>query len=297
MKLGFSSLGCPDWDLEQIITQAAAMGYAGVELRGLQGELHLPASPALRQNTAGVAAKFRDAGLELVCLGTGNFFHSPDRKKLAEQKAQVREFIELAGELGCPYLRVFGDEVPRYGDKNATMLRIADALRDLAPVAAAHGTTLLLENHGDFSGSRDLWFIVDSINHPAVRVCWNNCHAAVAGDRPSLAVPRLGSKIALCHIVDGRFTAQGALDSYTVPGQGDLDMRLTVDLLRGIAYDGYLMFEWPKLWIPSLAEPEAAFPAALAALKAMLAELESTKELTAYKGDKNAPRYTVGHRA
>lgn len=293
MKLGFSSLGCPDWDLDTIIAQAAALGYNGVELRGLRGEMHLPALPILRQDPKAVAGRFRDAGVELACLATGNCFHWEDRRKVAENKQQVREFLELAGELGCPYVRVFGDEVPRYGDKHATMLRIADALRDLAPVAAAHQVVILLENHGDFASSRDLWFILDTVNHPAVRACWHPCHAKVAGDRPSLAIPRLGRRIALTHIVDGRFSPEGALESYVLPGDGVVDLGLVLDLLRGMTYDGYLVFEWPKLWQASLAAPEQAFPAAISKMKALLKEVESVKELTAYKGDKNAPRYCV----
>lgn len=291
MKFGFSSLGCPEWDLDTIITQAAALGYDGIELRGLQGEMHLPTSPAMRRDLKGVRARLEEARVELTCLGTGNCFHWREAKRLAAEKSQVREFIELAAELNCPYVRVFGDEVPRYEDKNAALMRIAGALRDLAPVAAAHKVTLLLENHGDFANSRDLWLILDTVNHPAVSGCWNPCHAKAAGDRPTLAIPRLGRKISLAHIVDGRFTPEGALELYALPGDGDVDMGLVFDLLRGIAFDGYLMFEWPKLWVASLAAPEQALPAAISKMKALLAELTAVKELTAYKGDKNAPRY------
>jgi sugar phosphate isomerase/epimerase len=291
MKLGFSSMACPDWDLETIIAQAAAMGYQAVELRGLQGELHLPVSSAVAGNPSAVAGRFRDAGVELACLATGNCFHWQDRKKQIEQKAQVREFLELAGQLGCPYVRVFGDEVPRHEQKQTTLLRIVEALRELAPVAAAHQTTIVLENHGDISSSRDIWFILDSVDHPAVKCCWNPCHAKVAGERPSLSVPRLGRMIALAHLVDGRFNEDGALESYAIPGEGDVDMERYLDLLRGIAYSGYLIFEWPKLWIASLADPDKALPAALAKIKSILEKLSGVKELTAYKGDKNLPKF------
>ncbi len=292
MKFGFSSVGCPDWDLDTIIGQAAAMGYQGVELRGLQGEMHLPASPALASNPAAVVERFSNAGVELVCLATGNCFHWKDARKLAEHKAQVREFLELAGELGCPYVRVFGDEVPRYEQKQATLVRIADALRELAPAAAACHTTIVLENHGDFAGSRDLWFILDAVSHPAVRCCWHPCHAKVAGERMTLSVPRLGRMIALTHIVDGRFNEDGALETYVIPGEGDADLERFLDLLRGIAYSGYLIFDWPKLWVTSLADPDKSLPAALAKMKGMLDKLTAVKELTAYKGDKNVPKFT-----
>lgn len=291
MKLGFSTLGCPQWDLETIVNQAAAMGYNGVELNGLQGQAHLPALPTMRHDTKGVAGRFRDAGVELVCLATNCCFHWPDAVKMDEHQRQTREFIELAGKLGCPYVRVFGGQVPRGEAKTLTLRRIAEALRDLAGTAAAHGVTILLENEGDFACSRDVWYIVDTVNLPAVRACWHICHAQAGGDRPSVAIPRLNSRIALTHVVDGRFAPNGTLAEYLLPGAGTVDLGLAIDLLGGIGYDGYLMFEWPKSRVTSLAAPEEALPTALAKLKAMLAELASVKELTAYKGDKNAPRY------
>lgn len=293
MKYGFSSLGCPDWDLDTIISQASSMGYDGVTLRGLQGELHLPACPPLAGNPQGVVRRFEEAGVELVCLETGHCFHWKDKKKLVAEKARVRAFIELAAALGCPYVRVYGDEIPRYEQREAALTRVADALRDLAPMAANHQVTLLLENHGDFSGSRDLWFILDTVSHPAVQGCWHPCHAKAAGETHSLAVPRLGTKIALVLVVDGKFTDEGALDMYALPGDGDVDYTRFLDILRGIAYQGYLIFHWPRLWNPSLSEPESAFPAALGKLKGMLDALGATKELSAYKGDKNAPKFAA----
>jgi len=291
MKYGFSTLGCPDWDLDMIITQASSMGYDGVSLRGLQGELHLPACPELAQNPQAVAGRFSDAGVELVCLETSNCFHWKDKKKVAEHKAQTREFIELAGALGCPFVRVYGDEIPRYEQRQTTLVRVASALSELAPVAAANNVTLLLENHGDFAGSRDLWFIIDTVSHPAVQGCWHPCHGKGIGEKHGLAIPRLGSKIAMVHVVDGKFTDEGALDMYALPGDGDVDYERFLDLLRGIGYQGYLMFDWPKLWSPSLADPESAFPSALTKMKGIVEKLEATKVLSAYKGDKKAPTF------
>ncbi len=293
MKIGFSTIGCPDWDLDTIIAQGAALQFEAVELRGIRGEMHLPACAALARDPAAVAKRFAEAKLDLACLGTGNAFHFQDKKKVAENKQQVREFIELAADLGCPFVRVFGDEVPRYEQKQVTLLRIAEALRDLAPVAASHGVTLVLENHGDFATSRDVWFILDAVDHPSVRCCWHPCHAQVAGDRSTLSVPRIGRLISLVHLVDGRFNEEGSLEGYALPGDGSVDIEKFLFLLRGVTYDGYLIFDWPKLWVPGLAEPDKAFPSALTKIKAMLTKMESVKELTAYKGDKNVPKYAA----
>jgi sugar phosphate isomerase/epimerase len=293
MKIGFSTVGCPDWDLDTIISQGSKLGYQAVELRGLQGEMHLPDLPAVSKDPAALAARFAEAKLDIACLATGNCFHSQDKKEVARNKGQVREFIELAAQLGCPFVRVFGDEVPRYEQKQTTYLRISEALRDLAPTAAAHGVTLVLENHGDFASSRDVWYILDSVDHPAVRCCWHPCHAKAAGDRLTLSVPRVGRLISLVHLVDGRFNEAGALEGYALPGDGNVEMEKFLMLLRGVTYDGYLIFDWPKLWVSGVADPEKAFPSALTKIKGLLTKFDGVKELTAYKGDKNAPKLAM----
>ena len=40
MKLAFSTLGCPQWSLEQIMDTAVQCGYEGIELRGIQGGMN-----------------------------------------------------------------------------------------------------------------------------------------------------------------------------------------------------------------------------------------------------------------
>ena len=47
MKLAFSTLGCPEWDLDTIIRAARKYGYDGIELRALAGSLDLLSSAEL----------------------------------------------------------------------------------------------------------------------------------------------------------------------------------------------------------------------------------------------------------
>jgi len=39
MKLAFSTLGCPDWNWNEIYSMAHDLGYAGIEIRGLGEEI------------------------------------------------------------------------------------------------------------------------------------------------------------------------------------------------------------------------------------------------------------------
>ena len=47
MKLSFTTLGCPAWTVEQIATNAAQMGYDGVDFRGVLDQIE--ATPTTMQ--------------------------------------------------------------------------------------------------------------------------------------------------------------------------------------------------------------------------------------------------------
>jgi len=298
MKLAFSSVGCPAWDLATMVEKAKEYGYAGIELRGLAGQLHLPLAPQLASNPAKIARLMRETGVELVCLSTSACFHMRDRKEVAENQAQVREYVELAGKLQCPFVRVFGAEIPPlrfkllgYERREAVLARIARALVALAPHAAAHRVTILIENSGDFCDSAAMWYLVDAVSSPAVKCCWNPLAARTRNERPTTSIPRLGVKIGLVHLSDGKFTTDGSFEGHALPGQGDVEIPRLVQLLKGIGYGGYLCFDWPKLWNASLADADKAFPAAAAYLQPLIDE--KPIPMTAYKTDKFSPKYDL----
>ncbi len=288
MKIGFSSLVCPEWDLPTIIENASAMGFDGVELRGLVGELNLPLVPALAGDPPGVRKLFADRGVELVALGTSATVDSPSPKQAGGQKATITEFIELAGKLACPYVRIFLGGAQRGGDRQSTLGRVAEALGSLADVAARFDVTLLVENGGDFSGSRELWFVVDAVAHPALRCCWNQCNAMVVGERPTGSIPRLAEKIGMVHVCDADFDDRGILLEYKPLGEGSVEIERLIELLRGVLCDRYLVFEWPRTWVKSLPEPQAVLPGVAKFLRERIDARQPV--LSAYKGDKRAPK-------
>lgn len=296
MKLAFSSIGCPAWDLATMVEKAKEYGYQGIELRGLEGQMHLPLAPQIASNPAKIAKLMRETNVEIVCLSTSAAFHMRDPKEVAKNQAEVREYIELAGKLECPYVRVFGAEIPKLrfkllgSERRETVLaRIANALRELASFAAAHRVTILIENNGDFVDSAAMWYLVEASDSPAVKCCWNPLNAATRNERPTISIPRLGLKIGLVHLSDGKFAENGGFEGHVAPGQGTIEIPRLVQLLKGIAYRGYLCFDWPKLWDGSLADPDKVFPAAASYLQPMIDE--KPIPLTAYKTDKFAPKF------
>jgi sugar phosphate isomerase/epimerase len=196
--------------------------------------------------------------------------------------------MELAAAIGCPNVRLFLGDIEANDTQPGALTRIAGVLASLVSVATRLDVRLLVENGGDFPSSRDLWFVIDSVSHPMVQACWNQCNALATGERPTNSIPRLGKKIRMVHLCDADFDGDGILLGYRQVGEGGAEVGRQIELLRGLLYDDYLIFEWPKLWVPSLAAPEAVLPQVATFLRGRLEERQAV--LSAYKGDKTVPR-------
>ena len=48
---------------------------------------------------------------------------------------------------------------------------------------------------------------------------------------------------------------------YALPGKGQLPLVRAIQVLKQHGYEGWLMFEHEKHWLPEIEEPEVAFPA------------------------------------
>src|SRR5215218_6681602 len=133
MKLAFSTLGCPDWDLEMIIGEARKFGYQGIELRALAGSLDLLNRPEFSASQlAQTKARFDDEGIEICCVDTSCTFHSPDARERANQVSIALTHAELAAKLGAPLIRVFPDKIQPGAQRVETRDWIAECLRAVA---------------------------------------------------------------------------------------------------------------------------------------------------------------------
>lgn len=253
MKLSFSTLGCPDWTLEQIL-QTAQWGYDSVSLRGIHGIVDTAEIPELHKaNRFDTAAKLRDAGLDICCVGTSASFHTEDA--MARFGKELAYSIDLCGDLRIPFLRVFGNNVT--GDEQAVIARVAAGLRETCRMAAQQGVTVLLEVHGDFNTAQRLLPVAEQVQADNFGLIWDVAHSDRACGDDFLPFYRaIRPLIRHVHMKD--HIRGGGLCPV---GQGDIPLEAILRTLQADGYDGYYELEWEKKWHPQLAEPEAVFPA------------------------------------
>jgi sugar phosphate isomerase/epimerase len=258
--ISFSTLGCPKWPWTRILGQAADMGYAAIELRGIEGQMDLTKRPEFAGARLGQTIKDLEAvGLRISDLGASARMHEAEPATRAAQLDEGRRFIDLAHQLRVPYVRVFGDKVPAGEAKASALARVVDGLRTLGEHAKGSEVSVIIESHGDYTDSPTLLEILKTAAMPNVALLWDAHHTFVAGkEDPASTYKALGSYVRHTHLKDSKPEGDGV--RYVLTGEGSVPVRDTVNVLARNGYAGYYGFEWEKAWHPEIEEPEVAFP-------------------------------------
>jgi len=278
MKLAFSTLGCPNWELREIVATARNLGYDGVELRAVGGTLDLLGraefAPA---QLAATRASFEEAGLEICCVDTSCVFHSTDASERANQIKIALAHAEMAAKLGAALIRVFPDKIESGARREETRDWIAASLRELAE-GTPDGVEIGLETHGDFARAEYAAEIVSLANHPKVRLIWDVANSAAAGDEIQHAARVVQPHLAHVHLRDAKPVAGSEHWLPVLAGDGRVSFAEAVATLGALNYDGFVSFEWEKFWHPEIEEPEIALPDFINAIRELVGDRSDTTE-------------------
>jgi sugar phosphate isomerase/epimerase len=260
ISLGFSTIGCPDYDIDQVIAMARENGYSGVEIRFLRGTTDLA---SLEEFQAGriheTRRRFEDAGVAIVAINTGIRMVSLDEAVRDQQRHAARVNLEIAEALGAPYFRVFGGPLPPGQDRDKTLDAIATGLGEIADLTAARGVTTLIETHDAFCLSPSILDLYERGAGDSLGVLWDTLHTYRHGESGEETWAWLGDRIKLVHVKDSVKATPDGFD-FALTGEGTVPVRSFIDLLEEKGFDGYVDFEWEKGWHPEIPEPEIALP-------------------------------------
>lgn len=278
MKLAFSTLGCPDWDLVAIIGAARKFGYAGIELRALEGSLDLLSRAEFSApQLARTKACFADEGIEICCVDTSCTLHSPNRSERAAQISIATAYAELAAKLGAPLIRVFPDKIPPGAQRDETRDWIAECLRSVAE-RIPNEVDVALETHGDFARAEAAAEIVKLADHPRVKLIWDVANSVAAGDTIEHAGQVVQPYLAHVHLRDAKPVSDSEHWLPVLAGNGMVSFAKALATMRELHYDGYVSFEWEKYWRPEIEAPEVALPDFVNAIRDLVKERSETTE-------------------
>lgn len=266
MRFAFSTLGCPDWRWEEIITIAADLGYDGVELRGIGSEIYLPHVKAFDAgHLPAIRSRLQHMKLEIPCLATGAFLF--DAAKKEEAQKEVIDYLSLAQGLGVPYIRVLGDANPEPGRVDEAL--VEENLSALLPGAAEKGVTILLETNGVYAESAKMARLMEKIAHPQLGVLWDVHHPFRYFREPvKETYNNLKPWLRHIHVKDSKVLDDRV--QYRMFGYGDVPVPEVIHDLAQAGYQGYIVLEWVKRWNIDMEEPGIVFSHFLNAVKNLL---------------------------
>jgi sugar phosphate isomerase/epimerase len=260
MKLSFTTLGCPDWTLRQIVENAAQMRYDGVDFRGLLDEIDVSKRPEFTTGLKQTRQLFADHGVAISGLLISARYAVVDPAERQQQFDETRRNLELAARLEVPFLRVYGGRVPDGYTTETIMPYLAENLQRMGDEAQGHGVTLAIETHDEWTASDVCAHLMERVDHPYVRVLWDLHHPYRAnGEAPEFTYQNLAPYTVNLHVKDSVPT-EGGEHTYVLLGEGDVPLKQMLDMLVEGGYEGYACLEWEKRWIPDLLGPEVVFP-------------------------------------
>jgi fatty-acyl-CoA synthase len=257
MKIAFSTLACPEMDWADITSMAKDVGFDGIEVRGLGREiLAYHAAPFTEGKLAETVKKLSAMRLAIPCFSTDCCLKYPE--KSGANYNEITSYIALAQKTGTPYVRLLAD-LSGYPDGEVDDAFVISELKKLAPVAAAHGVTLLVETNGVYADTARLRRLLEQVADDAVAALWDMQHPyRVFGEAPETTIQNLGAYIKHIHAKDS--VMQDGRPSYRMMGEGDLPIADMMLALRSINYEGYVSLEWLKRWAPDLTDGAVVIP-------------------------------------
>ena len=258
MKLSISTLGCPGWDLDQIVNYWSELGVEGIEVRGISGVM--PAEEIVEfseEQKAATLEKVASKGLKLIGFGASSSFHKAEQHE--KTIGEAKRAIDVCQRMGIPFVHVFGNSVSPEKEQES-LQNIVTGLSKVCDYAEGKGVGVYLEIHGEINTADRLRYITECLSkYSCFGILWDVCHTYTAyGNDIDEVYSVIRPLVRHVHLKDRR-TSEKGYDLCSI-GEGEIDIVDIMKRLREDGYDGYLSLEHEKKWHPELPEAEVEFP-------------------------------------
>ncbi|MBW4083139.1 sugar phosphate isomerase/epimerase [Paenibacillus sp. S150] len=264
MKFGISTYSLAgairsgEMNIADVIHFIAEIGGEHVEIVPIG--YNLTEDPGLIEVITSQAAA---AGIDVSNYAISANFLTEDEAALALEIERVKHEVDIAARLGVSFMRhdVASSPDVSIAHFNAALPQLAAACRTIADYAAGFGITTSVENHGYFIQNSDrvqaLIQAVDRANFKTTLDIGNfmcadeDSPAAVRNNLPFASVVHFKDfylRPSYQNPGEGWFrTTAGNYLRGAIVGQGDIDMREVIRLVKDSGYDGYVSLEFEGL--------------------------------------------------
>jgi sugar phosphate isomerase/epimerase len=261
MKMAYGTYAMPTVPLEEALPALAHMGYDGVEV--CVGPKHMGAMPEEMDGPRRrrLRALLEGHGLGVPALfSLGHIFTESDDEHRATLE-HLRACAGLARDLGIRQPPVLAIGIGgRRDDWGAIRHKLVDLLGDYAKLAEDEDVIIAGEAHCGAAVDRSerITWLLDTVNHPRIRLHFDIVHLYLAGEAIEEAVRTLVPYTAHTHITDARKHPDGSFDLLLL-GDGELDSVAYLRAMREAGWDDFITLEVSmRVWSKPEYDPMAA---------------------------------------
>jgi sugar phosphate isomerase/epimerase len=273
MKLSFSTLGCPDWNLNTIIKKTKDYGFDGIEIRGIKDQLDVSKLPEFTKRAKETREKFGDEEIEIICFSSSIRMAEPDQSKQLKHLDELKQYVELCFNFASPFIRIFGGEIGGFSWDQAIDKAVI-TLDKMIEIIDGVAAKIVIETHDDWMAADHFKALLENVNSEKVGILWDVNHPFMfIGEDPEETWEKTGNWIYHTHWKDSKITIDTVMGfEPCLMGKGDLPHERIYSVLEKGGYDGYFSLEWEKRWHPELPDPEIAFPQYVEYMKRLMKE-------------------------
>lgn len=248
MKLASCTMIYLDYvTLEEAISRIARTGYAGVDIWAFGPHLDVLTD---RGDRAAIKQRVSGCGLEISALSVVggalgreyNFSYSKEwiRRGTVDY---YKRCIDVAAELECPRINVISGHMMSDTTYEQAWDWNREGMTEVAEYAQPRGVTPCLHTLTP-SESRvvvtldDVLRMKRAIGLPNVRVMIDTADQNITDSNLSDAVRKVADDLDYVHFSDNSGSGLGL--THNIPGQGSVDWRNFVEVLKEVGYGGYL---------------------------------------------------------
>lgn len=273
MKIAGHTMGTPEYTLDEAVTLFSTLGFDGIEI--IWDDNY---GCALRKNASLESLKkfkqrVQDSHLDVACLTPYmTEINSLNKEHVQRDVEDFMRCIEVASELECPCIRVYGGSYMREQEASVRARKeqqLIESLHTLGHKAAKFGVVFVVETHFNTltcTAVETAW-IIRRVNHPNVKVLYDQPNLGFVGaEEYQEALKLLEGLIKMVHVKDFVFKdpeKRAFKASYVtnvkvseriirskIPGEGIMPWPEIINALKAQRFNGYLSLEYERRWHP-----------------------------------------------
>jgi len=258
MKLCFSTLACPAWDVRQMIDLCVSHRIGGIDFRGIQTQIDTTIAAEFTKELDSTIASLQHNNIALPCFNSSVTLVTPAPLRWQQMLEEAQRTAALSEKTGTRMMRIFGGGIPKEISREEALNLGQRHLRQLVKICKPAGLRPVVETHDDWRSSQHMLELVHEFSPDEVGVLWDIEHTIRVGEAPGDTVQSLARYLQHVHVKDAKLSQEPRVN--VLLGEGDLPIRECIQALKAIRYEGWFSLETEKRWRENAPEPEISIP-------------------------------------